>query len=278
MTNTADRWPVTMEYLEGLVQERTQETARLEFKRELPPSSKNDDIAKDIASFANADGGTIIYGIAEDGSAASEIIPMLFKGIRERLVQVARTSLDEPLNVDAWEIPSRESPESGVVVVNVPQSHRRPHVFGGSVWGRTATGNTTLTRRQVGELFARSDGFASEFGLALPKRGRIAFRTDRTYEPSSGTSTGVRHFIVLENDGETVVYGGEWAWVAKTGAALPIPQDDDPFPVEVLHPGARVVLRVLIPTGVASPLRVQTRWRDYSGREGQAVWPVSFSS
>jgi len=55
--------PENLEDLERIVQERIEESARLEFKRQLPEPGQNDDLAKDMAAIANTEGGVIIYGI-----------------------------------------------------------------------------------------------------------------------------------------------------------------------------------------------------------------------
>lgn len=61
--------------LQSLVKERVIEDLHLEYKdgRALM-DSKKDEISKDVSAFANADGGTIIYGISENSNHEPEYI------------------------------------------------------------------------------------------------------------------------------------------------------------------------------------------------------------
>ena len=70
---------MTAEDLQRLIDERTQESLYLEFKRGDALGRQNNqraELIKDVTGLANADGGRIIYGIAEsrpvDGVAAAE--------------------------------------------------------------------------------------------------------------------------------------------------------------------------------------------------------------
>ena len=58
------------EDLQGLIQSQTEESLILDYK--ASPSLDNTDerkneISKDVSSFANSAGGTIVYGISENG-------------------------------------------------------------------------------------------------------------------------------------------------------------------------------------------------------------------
>ena len=49
--------PENLEDLKRIVQERLEESARLEFKRQLPEPGKNEDLAKDLAAMAKSGAG-----------------------------------------------------------------------------------------------------------------------------------------------------------------------------------------------------------------------------
>lgn len=70
---------MTAEEIHRLIEDRTQESLYLEFKRGDALGRQNNqraELLKDVTGFANADGGRIIYGIAEsrpvDGIAAAD--------------------------------------------------------------------------------------------------------------------------------------------------------------------------------------------------------------
>jgi len=275
--------PQSVEDLKRLVEERLEETTRLEFKRQLPEPGKNDDLAKDLAAMANTEGGVIIYGIEQDDMGrARELRPFAIQGVGERVTLVAQSCLDEPLTLASVHSIATEGRESlGFLVVEVPLSDRAPHFHQGSAWGRTAKGNAPLTRRRIGELFARSPGFAEEFGLVVGRPGRVLVKriTERYQEtdPRGQLQTRQRHYLVFENDGNADVLNVEWEWVTTglEGGAVPSVLED-PFPLDHMQPGVQVPVLAICSLATAANLRVRTRWRDADGREHQQTWPVTF--
>ena len=161
--------PKNLEDLKRIVEQRLEETARLEFKRQLPEPGKNDDMAKDLAAMANTEGGVIIYGIDEDDMGrAKELRPFPVSDAGERVTLVAQNIPDEPVTLGSVRpIALEDGGTLGFLVVEVPRSDRAPHFCQGAAWGRTAKSNAPLTRRRVGELFAHSSGFAGEFGVVV---------------------------------------------------------------------------------------------------------------
>jgi predicted HTH transcriptional regulator len=79
-----------IEEIKRILEEKRSEWQKLEFKSgsellsgrpdgangTISPNEVKFDIAKDVSSMANASGGTIIYGIAEDDSKADSISPV----------------------------------------------------------------------------------------------------------------------------------------------------------------------------------------------------------
>lgn len=273
--------PKSLDDLRRIVKERLEETIQLEFKRELPPSGKNDDLAKDVAAMANAQGGVIVYGIDEDDTGrAKGLQPFPIAGVAERVTLVAQT-LDQALtlsNVDT--ILAHDSKDNGFLVVEIETSGRAPHFLKGMALGRTAKGNVPLTRRQVGELFARSPGFAQEFGLTLARPGRVkATHVPEAYQESDQNGrlrTHHRYYLVFENDGEAEVHDAGWEWVTSEGEERLPAVFENQFPVSVLAPGARIRIQLAHTLGTARDLQVRTRWMDKQGRENQQVWPLSW--
>lgn len=275
--------PRNLEDLKRMVEERLEETTRLDFKRQFPEPGKNDDLAKDVAAMANTDGGVIVYGIEQDKMGrAKELRPFTVSGAGERVALVAQSWLDEPLTVPSvYSIPCEEDGTTGFLVVEVPPSDRAPHFHRGAAWGRTAKGNAPLTRRRIGELFARSSGFAQEFGLVVGRPGRVLAK--QVSEPYQETDvrgrlrTNHRYYLVFENDGDTDVFDVAWDWVPVGAEEGRVPSiSDDPFPIDRLQAGVPLRLQVFHSMGGASKLKVQTRWRDKDGKEHEQTWPITF--
>jgi hypothetical protein len=275
--------PKDLEDLKRMVEQRLEETARLEFKRQLPEPGKNDDLAKDLAAMANTEGGVIVYGIDEDEMGrAKELRPLALSGAGERVTLVAQNCLDEPLTLGSvHSIASEDGGTLGFLVVEVPRSDRAPHFHQGSAWGRTAKGNAPLTRRRVGELFARSPGFTEEFGLVVGRPGRVFAKqvTERYQETDlrGQPQTRQRHYLVFENDGDADVFDAAWEWVTTSvaEAALPVILEN-PFPLELMQPGVQVRVLAIRSLATANNLEVRTRWRDIGGKEHEQTWPIAW--
>lgn len=266
--------PSTREDIERIVHEQLEESSRLEFKQQMPPSGQNDSLAKALAAMANTDGGIIIYGIVEDDGRATSLLPLDLNGAAERVDLVGR-SLDEPLNPTVTAPVPIEPSGAGCLVIEVAPSPRAPHFYKGTAWARSSRSTTYLSRRQAGERFARSPGFAHEFGLAVARPGRLSFETRTEYRPSSGTSTGHEYFLIFQNDGEGDVRNADWAWTSAENQQLPELVGPNPFPIATLHASQRLVIKVARRRG-EHPITVTTRWDDLSGTPHELEWPVTW--
>jgi hypothetical protein len=106
------------------------------------------------------DGGVLLYGVAEDEDGRPTVpSPIRLEGARERIDQVAQTTLAEPPFIDIREYPSDAESSVGYVAVVIPQSARAPHqvTASGRFYGRGATGNRRLTEGEISRLYRRRD-------------------------------------------------------------------------------------------------------------------------
>src|SRR3989339_142563 len=117
----------------SLINNQIEESVYLEFKSSdsLEKSDrKKKDISKDISSFANSDGGIIIYGIKEDNHKASEL--SFIDGnifTKEWLEQIIQSSIKRPIP-DLQIFPIREDNriDRSIYVVKIPESYDSPHM------------------------------------------------------------------------------------------------------------------------------------------------------
>jgi hypothetical protein len=132
---------------------RLHEGDHLDLKRELPGGDRgSNSIAVDLASFALA-GGTILVGVDEGPPAI--LTPVTLRGQRERVEQIARSSVDPPLRVAVREIAADGRAGDGYLVIEVPPSVDAPHSVAGAFRGRSGTTNTVLTANEVRRLHER---------------------------------------------------------------------------------------------------------------------------
>ena len=128
-----------------------EETHYLDLKRELAPGkSGNKSLAKDLAAFA-IDGGVILVGVDEgDNSAQPPTLAVQpLEGLAERVEQVARMTVSEPLHVQTTSIASSSEPSKGYLVIRIPPSPRAPHMVDGRYYGRGNKTNVILSNEEV---------------------------------------------------------------------------------------------------------------------------------
>lgn len=136
MTIPAKLTDTTQSHIERLVSEKVQEGPHIDFKRDLPAAwdnSAKSEFLADVSAFANAGGGDVIYGVAEDGNAtASAVVPQTHSSIDQEVLRMQDLLLNqvEPRMPGAhvFPVPVTVGATSGhVVVVRVPQSWAGPH-------------------------------------------------------------------------------------------------------------------------------------------------------
>jgi hypothetical protein len=95
-------------------------------KEQLPPSGKNEDIAVDVAAMTT-DGGTIIYGVAENKAIGTfTAAPIPLPGAMERISNVVKGSIAGSPSFDVY--PLDPGQPTGFLVVSVPASMNAPHL------------------------------------------------------------------------------------------------------------------------------------------------------
>ena len=154
--------PATTDELEAAVRQRSVvETATLDFKAALPLAAKNHDLAVDVGAMTT-EGGVLIYGVGEDEQEQPTVFaPIELAGARERVAQIAQSSIMPPPHIDIRALAASEDPARGYLVVAIPRSAVAPHmVITGNeyrYYGRNAAGNRILTEGEVALLYQRRD-------------------------------------------------------------------------------------------------------------------------
>lgn len=112
-------------FFESLIANGIEENLHLDYKTRMESNAK---IAKEISSFANKDGGVIIYGIREIGHKPKEIIPINEKGVRERFDQIALNGIDPPLQIRIKPIDVEVKGVKGqIFVIYIPKKYPKLH-------------------------------------------------------------------------------------------------------------------------------------------------------
>ena len=99
------------------------ESIILEFKRDLSNNTK--EIAKDISSMANSEGGIILYGISEDGNGKIDSIDWIDDslGFQERIENILSATINPFLVFKIFQISKKNDDTKKVYLVLVPKSN-----------------------------------------------------------------------------------------------------------------------------------------------------------
>ncbi len=169
---------ITRDHIQALVRDAVREVRSVEYKQALPGSTDEDrrEFLADVASFANAHGGDLIFGVAaKDGVPVEALGLAAFTEDKERLrvESMIRDGIAPRLSGVRIHIVSG-FPQGPVMLIQVPRSWSGPHMvtFKGSSRFFTR-GSAGKYQMDVGEL--RSAFALSE---SLPERIR-AWRQDR---------------------------------------------------------------------------------------------------
>jgi len=115
-----------LESIQNLIDNEIKESLNLDYKRQL---TKNTEIAKDVSSFANNNGGKIIYGVDEKNELPNSINWIDSKGVKEKIECVILDHIQP--EIKGFNVYSIENPENhsrAVFVVDIPESSDAPHM------------------------------------------------------------------------------------------------------------------------------------------------------
>lgn len=120
--------------VERAVAEKVAEDEGLDWKGVLPVDG--DELAKDVAAFANSRGGLIVYGVVEDRATAqaSRINLVDISDHQQRRIRSWIQTRIRPAvpAVDVLALPASDRPDEGLLVLHVPESPDMPHLVGSS--------------------------------------------------------------------------------------------------------------------------------------------------
>ena len=123
--------PLTDQLIDDAITQRIAESDEIDWKKGLPPERefRDSDIVKDIAAFANASGGMIVFGVTEVNRAADarHDAGELTEGYERTIRQVSMTAITPPVfGVQAVEIPTTTGRRA--VALLIPASPDGPHL------------------------------------------------------------------------------------------------------------------------------------------------------
>ena len=124
----------------GLGEDGRWEFQQIEFAGHRPTSPAHDDLAAEMIAFANANGGTILLGVSDDG-LLQEMSPEQLAALSRLMVEISTDSIEPALLID---VNHRELEGKAFVVVEVPRGDSL-HERNGRSWIRVGASKRRLT-------------------------------------------------------------------------------------------------------------------------------------
>jgi hypothetical protein len=263
--------------IERLLQDRAPERDDLDFKRGIGETST---AARALAAMANTRGGTIVFGIVEQHSRAAGKNPIDLRGAAERVANVARDSIDEPL-ILADARPIHEQGDTGFLVIRVDASDRAPHLVNGQGFIRSGPTIRPVTVREMGELFARrGESFLREFRVQLKTPADVVaeLETERSteFDLRGVPRTRTRHELVLTNRGDADAQNVEFEFLTVDGKPAQSAHVVRQGPIRLLRSGTSVRIPVSFTMGPDQPSELKVAWEDEAGQLQEAHQSLGF--
>ena len=123
---------ITIDDIEMFISEKHPENIRLEYKQCLSSKDANFQIAKEVAAFANQQGGVILFGVVEDEKTRR---PLSIEGIdktlklRDRIQSVCIDHIYPPIVPEIQECELKSDSNKVVVLVRIEMSDAVPHTI-----------------------------------------------------------------------------------------------------------------------------------------------------
>lgn len=124
---------VTFNDIQILVDAGVMENRQLDYKRELPRNLGGDnkrEFCKDVAAFANSEGGTLIYGINETESGQPDIVGIEIQDVdtlTQQLNQIIRANIEPTLYDFALKVIPINGENNYLLLVDIAKSWSGPH-------------------------------------------------------------------------------------------------------------------------------------------------------
>lgn len=151
--------------LEALVAGAVSERRYLDFKRDLPGDKPDDarEFLADVTSFANAQGGDLIYGMDAKDGVATDLVGLTVKSQDATILgleNTLRSSVDPRLNGVRMEWIPLDAPR-GAIIIRIPASFAAPHrvSYRGSsrFYSRNSRGKYPMDTHELRIAFAESE-------------------------------------------------------------------------------------------------------------------------
>ena len=202
-TASMDNWD--MDRVQALIKERAEESLYLEFKAAgslINTDFAKNELSKDVSAFANADGGTIVYGITGTGSPtkAETLDPVNALTVSAEWLEQVINSRIQP-RIPGIRIhplrPDKTDTGKAIFVVEIPSGTRPYQASDKRYYRRYNFEARPMDNYEIEELRNRSTGPVLDVGIGTPMSAINISREGRDLSLS----------VTITNTGENVAKG-----------------------------------------------------------------------
>jgi Putative DNA-binding domain len=192
---------ISIEMLRSLIESEIAEGQTIEFKRliNIADANAKKNLSAEVAAFANASGGDIVFGIDEKEGKASKLTPLPgFDPDKTQLQlrQIFNSNIEPPVPGLIF-CPVEIRPAEFALVLRIPRSWTRPHVLLGEppqFFGRDGNRRRAFTLRELREVFGLSASITER--MKQFRADRISsLVTDNAPAPLSSRTLMVLHVM-----------------------------------------------------------------------------------
>lgn len=171
-----------------LISSEQLETEHLEYKREVPGNSDSNkkELLADICSFANSDGGFLIYGIGEDRASGKPAIQPFgnLNAETNRIEQIITTGITPRLISYKVKAITPQQNSDGIIIIKIEKSWIGPHMVSveqvNKFWIRKQSGKFPMDYNEIktsflvsGKIEDRVREFCNSRELALHQQSTV---------------------------------------------------------------------------------------------------------
>ena len=172
--------PTTFEEIMDLFNSKIAESENLDYKQELGSSARaNTEIAKDVSSFANTEGGVILYGIEEKDGIPTRIVWIRARKVKERIEDIVGHHIQP--NLESFHIERIANPkddEEAVFSVCILRSSHTIHMVNNTYYKRHKFKSAPMGHREIMEAISRR-GIRDSLLLEIRSNLELAERTSK---------------------------------------------------------------------------------------------------
>ena len=200
MEITGDFWKLDGSVIKKLTENQTPESKTLEYKSQLPDRTEQGKhrFLASISSFANASGGYLIFGVAENKTGTGKRYKIANLKLEDPDKEILRLQglLDNNITprIPAFQIRCIDiSEKASAIIIKIPSSWESPHMLkSGKFYSRSSAGKTQLDVQEIRASFLQSEGLNSKIKN---------FRTDRLSKIISGDTP-----VLLDGESKLILH------------------------------------------------------------------------